>query len=512
MNANVDLVQVKTYLKSIETSLTRIKQTEKELNDRYRELGNIWHDSKYQYLGGIINNCNGALNKMRSQLEQVLGRLQIIIECVSEYEHVNLVGNGQGNRFFSSKLGNNLNGENDSLARAYNSDNPEIADKVREIVKDSFAEAKALSFSAREGKMNGRFFTDHKEKHVEMVAEKSLEAARAISSAVILASGCERTRSEGTIPFSSNIDNAVLEGAGLSHDTGMRGDGYTLIVSEDNTYSAVRTNNNNFDEIRKNHSLNSALNILINREKYIAAGYSNEQVDKMAAECMAHSKSSSGVTNLNSREQWSDCFNRIDVAVAAYNRDHVNGPITFNRGIFENDDEQLGALASETLALRIGDVSRDSYPGAEAQSGENVYVDISLLGRGNTWEAEIGNPNSVTIGEYHESVDSELSRRIHAGEQNISENHTVAGGDGEIFHRITIRDSSVAPLCTQEAINDHVGELATASEGQYVVEIDFESSWDEGAYNTYSTFAHNIMQILRTKGHRNISFSFPWDR
>ena len=104
MNANVDLVQVKTYLKSIETSLIRIKQTEKELNDRYRELGNIWHDSKYQYLGGIINNCNGTLNKMRSQLEQVLGRLQIIIECVSEYEHVNLVGNGQGNSFFSSSF------------------------------------------------------------------------------------------------------------------------------------------------------------------------------------------------------------------------------------------------------------------------------------------------------------------------------------------------------------------------------------------------------------------------
>ena len=208
-------------------------------------------------------------------------------------------------------------------------ENPEMTDKVRSIIKDSHEEAKEVSFSATEGKLNGRYFTDHKEAHVEMVAEKAREAGEAISAAV-RDGGFKGEKDENRIAFSKKIDYAVLEGAGLSHDTGMNGKGYKIIENEKG-YTAEKLNENNFDEIRQNHSLNSAIHVLENRDKYRDAGYSDEQIDKIAVECMAHSKRSSGVTDLNSKEAWSACFDRMDTAVEAYNKEHEGKEISFDR-------------------------------------------------------------------------------------------------------------------------------------------------------------------------------------
>ena len=356
---------------------------------------------------------------------------------------------------------------------------------------------------ATEGENNGRFFTDHKSEHVEMVAEKSLEAGDAIVDA-INKGGLKSDNSEGRIPFGKDIDKMTLEGAGLSHDTGMRGDGYKVFKNDSGEYQAEKYNNNNFDEIRKNHSLNSAINLLSNREKYMDAGYSSEQVDKMAAECMAHSKSSSGVKDLNDRSQWSDCFDRIDAAVDAYNNDH-DEKITFDRTLFENDDSNLSSLASETFALRVGDASRDSHPEAVAQSDEKVYVDTSLLQNGDTWNDEIANPNSVTIGEDREVMDSDFSRRVHAGEQNICENHTFADDQGGIVHEITVSDGNVAPLCTQAAIEDHIGELKTATDAECSIKVNFDSPCDDISKAKYETFARNMYNDY------GIDVIYPWD-
>ena len=105
----------------------------------------------------------------------------------------------------------------------YESENPETADKVRDITSSYYDQAGEL---ARNNEM-GRAFTDHKEDHVEMVTDKSLEAGDAIKGAVENGN-LGGNASEDRVSFSSDIDKKTLEGAALSHDTGMSGNGYAL--------------------------------------------------------------------------------------------------------------------------------------------------------------------------------------------------------------------------------------------------------------------------------------------
>lgn len=412
----------------------------------------------------------------------------------------------------------------------YESENPEMANKVRDITSPYYEQAGDLARNNEKG----RAFTDHKEDHVEMVADKSLEAGDAIKSAVENGS-LGQSAKEGRVAFSADIDNATLEGAALSHDTGMAGNGYALTPLLDENGSQVKDEhgqkmyektdgsyvihpetNSDFDEVRGNHSLNSAINVLANRDQYKDAGYSDAQVDKMAAECMAHSKSSSGVSDLNSEENWSDCFDRIDSTVAAYNADHPDATISFDRSAFEGDDKQLGSLASETLALRVGDVSRDSGPDAEAHSGEAVHVDRSTIDdHAGDAKKEIQNADIYLGDSKFESTPDmtdeqkrniNFSRMIHAGEQNITDNNTFVGNDGNVTHEVTVADGCSAPKCTQHALEDHLGELASAKDGQFDVSIKFDSPCDDFAKESYEEFRDDAK-----KHYRNVSIQYPWD-
>ncbi len=397
----------------------------------------------------------------------------------------------------------------------------EMSDKVRDINSSYYEQAGELA----KNNLDGRTFTDHRQEHVEMVSDKSLEGAYAIKEAVDRG-GLGQNSKEGRVRLSSDIDEKTLEGAALSHDTGMRGEGYALTPAldesgkqckdergkklyekdESGNYVIHPVDNNSFNEIRENHSLNSAITVLENRNQYKDAGYTDEQIDKMAAECMAHSKSSSGVSDLNSKDDWTDCFDRMDAAIEAYNKDHSNSPISFNRTLFESDNNKLGSLASETFALRVGDVSRNSHADAKAQSGEGVHVDRTTIDdRAGSIEGELKNAK-ITIGENGNSVDKPKSRQVHVGEQNISDNHTFVNEEGILTHEITVADGTSAPKCTQEALKDHLGELASAKDESFDVNIIFDKTCDEFVKESYEDF-----RINAKKRYPNVTISYPWD-
>ena len=396
-------------------------------------------------------------------------------------------------------------------------ENNERVEGVKEITQHYYDDARTLAQNSDVG----RDFTDHTEAHVEQVAEKSLETADALESAIEKGEFQIENPDADHINFVGNIDKSVLEGAALSHDTGMSGNGYALeykvdengkkqfIKDEDGNYIVKNEDNNNFNEVRENHSLNSAVNVLTDREKYKELGYSDSQIDMMAAECMAHSKSSSGVANLNSKSDWSDCFDRIDATVAKYNEDHSDSPITFDRTQFESNDEKLGQLATSTLALRVGDVSRDSGPEAISQSGEKVYVDRDTLNdNGGSVKEELSGAD-ITRGENHETIDSTKSRQVHTGEQNITENHTTCDANGNVNHEITVNDGNSAPKCTQDAISDHLGEFASAKGGYFNIEVKFDSPCSPESKASYEDFRK---QIEGNSKYDNISITYPWDK
>lgn len=399
---------------------------------------------------------------------------------------------------------------------------PRMAGRVRNITDVYYDNAGTLALNNEDA----REFTDHKQAHVEMVAKKSSEVADAIS-AVVKKGGLSNSTGSEKIAFGSNIDKKLLEGAALSHDTGMCGGGYALSPlmgdngkqlkdefgrkmyekDENGKYIVHPEDNSNFSEVRENHSLNSAINVLKARDEYIKAGFSSDDVDKIAVECMAHSKSGSGVSDLNRRSDWSDSFDRMDATVDAYNADHPDAPIFFNRSVIEDNDALFSSMVSESLALRIGDVSRDSWPDAEALSGELVHVERDTLNnQAGSIEGELENA-VITIGDKGDNVESLKSRQVHAGEQNIIDNRTYANSAGRLTHEITVNEGSSAPMCTQEAIRDHLGEFLCVGDEEFDVEIVFKSACDDFAEGSYEEF-----RDIAAGEYENISIHYPWDK
>ena len=375
----------------------------------------------------------------------------------------------------------------------------------------------------------GRDYTDHKLDHALMVRDKTLETGRAIWSA-IQRDNLGDEAGEGEIALHDQIDWTVLEAAALFHDTGMAGGGYAiseavdengetvkddngkavLAKDDDGHYVMHAEDNENFNEIRTFHSMNSALYTLVNRDRLKEAGYTDGQVDRIAVLCFSHSKSNSGIRNLCSMADWKDCFDRIDSLVIAWNNDHPDQPVSFDRTVFENDAVLMGSVASEALALRVGDVSRDSEPEAEAQSGEKVYVDRDTIDdKGGSIPEEVEDAD-ITIGENDDEVESEKSRQVHVGEQNIKYNRTFVNEEGGVTHEITVADGCSGPRCTQEAVNDHLGEFASAANEQFDVSIVFEKF--EADDTEYFRSSWEDYRLEAAQNYPTVTLHYPWDQ
>lgn len=364
----------------------------------------------------------------------------------------------------------------------------------------------------------GKNFTSHNEDHLEQVRAKTSEALAAMVNTLNFGS-IERDGATGDVHFDEHVDFRVAQAAAEAHDTGMSNHGYVFDCDEkkvprrdvNGNIIVLKQNSLDFNSIRSNHSANSALNVLRARESYKAIGFTDAQVDEIAVLVYAHSKSNSGVTDLNNSKSWSDCFDRIEALKNKFNADHPNNKVSFTRSRFEgaSNARKLGSLATEALALRVGDVSRNSGPDALAQSGEIVHVEKSTVNSsGNSWKDEI---EGAVIMRANVPVTHDLSRRIHIGEQNIVDNHTEFK-NGALTHTITINDGSYAPHCTAEAIVDHIGELASAKNGHFVVELKFNSSCDKmEQYEDFRTEMKNARNKDGSKKYGNVEIKLPWD-
>ncbi len=407
----------------------------------------------------------------------------------------------------------------------YSDEEAALVEQVYAIAAPYYEASVETSFA---GKQIGRYFTDHKSGHARMVAEKSVEVGETIRQAVN-SGKLGQNKSDGHVAFVADIDRKTLIGAAISHDMGMCGQGYALnelkgedgktlkdengnklyVMTDDDHYSMHPIDIAEFGDVRSSHSMNSALILLINRDNYKALGYSDEGIDKMAIECMAHSKSNSGVLDLNSQDNWKDCFDRIDSLVAAYNAEHGDSPISFDRTRFENDIHKMGIIASETLALRVGDVSRDSWPEAEAQSGEAVHIDKSTVNNhGGSIPDEVADA-VITIGDNNDPVDGEKDKQVHVGEQNVRENHTILSDDGTVTHVISIYDGCLAPKCTQQAIDDHIGEFYSARDEEFTVRVEFDSF--DASDADYFRESYEEFRMQAAQDYDNVSIIYPWD-
>ena len=382
-----------------------------------------------------------------------------------------------------------------------------IINSLNKIFQNYYKRAKEIALNNEEGQV----YTDHNTEHFMMVLDKTTSIIKSIKE-YVTSKPSASTNDTDYIPFSDKVNSNVITAISLAHDTGMCGFGYTFCIDsnglyikqKDNYYKMKPLNITDYSEIRTNHGLNSALIVLQNRKELRNLGFTDVEIDEIATICMSHFISTSGVFNVNSKKNWFECFLRINSAIKAYNNDNTNSLIYFDEKPLISDN-YLRTLATESLAIRLGDVSRDSGPKAKSQSGEIVFVDRnSFNNKGNSIESELKNAH-ITIGDSGKEILSLKSRQVHAGEQNILFNETHIGSNNSLVHTITVKDGNSVPKCTQTAIHDHTRVLASAPKESFDVEIKFLKNCDAFSKSSYNSFRNDCI-----KEYTNINIIYPW--
>ena len=505
-------------LKRIENDIKEANSTKNIDETKQNALAHREHKGKLEKNNSISDNNIEKFDSGDKKQSNVLGKLKN-----SHKEHATKLD--AKNKIESTGVEKGLSyKENEAVKKI----TERHFDRAREITQMATKETK----NGIEKDDMGKNFTDHNEKHVKQVKEKTTEVLD--SSVQAIKSGkMEREGANGDVSFSANVDYKVAQAAALAHDTGMSDDGYSLkcegknpMKNEQGNFIVEKQNPQNFESVRNNHTANSALNVLVNREQYKEAGFTDRQIDEIAILIYSHSKSNSGIGNLNDSNSWKEGFDRMDAFVEQYNKDHPDTKISFDRNQFEDNPDRLGSLATESFALRVGDVSRDSGPDAPSQSGDAVHVDKNDV---DVSDAKDFNSETtgfdVCVGEEMLQIKESMSdkdinnifksKQVHIGEQNIVENHTEFK-DGKLTHIITIEDGNHAPWCTAEAIKDHLGELASAQNCDFVVKIEFNTPCDEKAQRKYEEWKNLIIddsnKVTGELTYSNVKIELPWEQ
>ena len=380
---------------------------------------------------------------------------------------------------------------------------PEEIEEIKTDVRAIYENAHAV---AKEDKAL-EFYKEHygiDEGHISRVAEKSLEAADHYESLF------KNNDYDGL--YSPNIDRKTLQMMAYYHDTGMDGgipaseyDGARdQFIKEHQGEASAEELGDAFDEnVRKNHSLQSAIHVLEHREEIEEK---DVDPDVVAIGCFMHSKSCSGMKNLaDGAEVWAASLEKIQAAVDEYNKSNPESPISFNKNCFMNEDgsvneEKLAQLRSYCACLRVGDAFGHDCRSVETQGGKTIEIDKESMRvdveetrekvkdeiekqeqEGEKKSKEEREKDKAKRKEfYHEvqSMDIEvdgqkldnendpkgISRMFAAGEGNFKELKTdhIEGNDKVVvLHEITLVDGNDAVYCTQECITERVKEMAT---------------------------------------------------
>ena len=468
----------------------------------------------------------------------------------------------------------NLNGEQGSLGAEYAKLNPEkgaVFEKVSvDELPDDFEqkdrikykevlEAKELdelrdvaSVHYENGKQLGDKvpeFNTYKEHHdiesghIEKVRVKSLEAADALEA--------HFSQNDYDGLYSPNIDRRTVEVMSIYHDTGMDGnikvEDYeaerAAFVSDEairekfvaNALSkkekeAIETGkpfdrvaeeqkaNEKFEKegfenhFRPNHSLESAIHALRDRESISKLGVN---ADEVALGCLVHSKSNSGLRNIASEDDWRVAVGRLQNRVDEFNQSHPDEQIHFDSSFILNKDgsfnqEKLAEMRSEAIVLRIGDANGHDTNSRTSQNGK--AIEFTLEEKTVTDELPSDFESKFENGDYEayflevQSADVKVdgvelnnandpkgvSRMFAVGEGNFLSLNCEVEDNGTIKQNFELCDGNAFPLSTQHCIEERLGEYKTAQPMNYTPVVKLGSNCSDEVYDSYLAFADRI--------------------
>lgn len=89
-DVSVEAAAVAGAISLCNQSIQNFKKASTDLSRKYQSAGSSWKDSKYQQLGGIINDCTKALDKPVKELEECVKKLTALQKAIGEYEQTRI--------------------------------------------------------------------------------------------------------------------------------------------------------------------------------------------------------------------------------------------------------------------------------------------------------------------------------------------------------------------------------------------------------------------------------------
>ena len=83
---SVESAAVESAISLCRQSIQQFNKASDDLNRKFQAAGTSWKDSKYQQLGGIVNECTRALSNPIKQLEECMTSLNALHKAIVEYE------------------------------------------------------------------------------------------------------------------------------------------------------------------------------------------------------------------------------------------------------------------------------------------------------------------------------------------------------------------------------------------------------------------------------------------
>ena len=87
---SVEAAAVAGAISLCQQSIQNFNKASTDLSRKYQSAGSSWKDSKYQQLGGIVNECKTALDKPVKELEECVKKLTALQKAIAEYEQTSI--------------------------------------------------------------------------------------------------------------------------------------------------------------------------------------------------------------------------------------------------------------------------------------------------------------------------------------------------------------------------------------------------------------------------------------
>lgn len=262
--------------------------------------------------------------------------------------------------------------------------------------------------------------------------------------------------------------------------------------------------------VRKNHPLNSGILDVILMENLIPSQLDSKKVALLA---MSHSKSTSGIKDFTSKDQWKKCVDELADACNTYKSNSFSDADVSRLKAMIDNEKEFEALCNEALCIRDADamaqmitvVGKDGKKiGLVMQPGGFSVVN-NYAPRGADFNIPVASADDeikaikdklyFTDGTKPVEVSSNFSKKIHAGEGNLTFGSHF---DGTSYTaRMIPVEANEFPNSTFDAIDERLGEIITYTNcTQRKVEIVLPAAAEDTALGN---FYKDALEKLKSK-------------